>query len=60
MYSHCIFRDDVPPEVKNRRLQEVIAKFNIHALSNNSKEIGKQHLVLVDGVTMAIRILFTH
>ncbi|CAM9111226.1 unnamed protein product [Ectocarpus fasciculatus] len=42
--------DDVPPAVKQRRLEEVIETFRRNALAKNvEEEIGKDHLVLVEG-----------
>lgn len=49
-------RDDVPADVKQRRLQEVIDTFNKHCLENNKKEVGNYHLVLVEGVCRNIFI----
>eukprot|EP00697_Spironema_sp_BW2_P000174 gnl/Spiro4/10238_TR5441_c0_g1_i1.p1 gnl/Spiro4/10238_TR5441_c0_g1~~gnl/Spiro4/10238_TR5441_c0_g1_i1.p1 ORF type:complete len:673 (+),score=103.06 gnl/Spiro4/10238_TR5441_c0_g1_i1:115-2133(+) len=43
------FQDDVPPEVKQRRLQEVIDRFRLHARSLSECELGSRHLVLVEG-----------
>lgn len=42
--------DDVPPEVKNQRLKEVIDTFHELAKAKNQKEIGTEHIVLVEGV----------
>ncbi|MCS6823931.1 MAG: tRNA (N6-isopentenyl adenosine(37)-C2)-methylthiotransferase MiaB [Cytophagaceae bacterium] len=41
--------DNVPPEVKNKRLKEIISLQNQHSLQINKKEIGKIHKVLIDG-----------
>ncbi|DBA70565.1 TPA: hypothetical protein ACH3X2_011957 [Trebouxia sp. C0005] len=41
--------DDVPADVKSRRLQEIIAIFREGQLRQNEAEIGKIHLVLVEG-----------
>jgi tRNA-2-methylthio-N6-dimethylallyladenosine synthase len=41
--------DDVPTEVKKRRLNEIISKQNNHSLMRNRKEIGKNHKVLIEG-----------
>lgn len=43
------FADDIPEEVKKRRLQEVIALQSEHSLERNQQAIGKEHLVLVEG-----------
>ncbi|KAL7489790.1 hypothetical protein ACHAW6_015632, partial [Cyclotella cf. meneghiniana] len=43
-------RDDVSPEVKNRRLNEVISVFRREVQTrNNEMEVGKLRLVLVEG-----------
>ncbi|CAM9365651.1 unnamed protein product [Scytosiphon promiscuus] len=43
-------QDDVPPEVKQRRLEEVIETFRRNALAKNlEEEIGMDRLVLVEG-----------
>jgi tRNA-2-methylthio-N6-dimethylallyladenosine synthase len=42
------FEDDVPMELKKRRLQEVIAVQNRHSLENNRKEIGRVQRVLIE------------
>ncbi|RYU96411.1 tRNA (N6-isopentenyl adenosine(37)-C2)-methylthiotransferase MiaB [Emticicia agri] len=41
--------DDIPAEVKNRRLTEVIAKQQLHSLERNQMAIGKVHKILVEG-----------
>ena len=43
------FPDDVPPELKTRRLNEIIALQNELSLESNRREIGKIHKVLVEG-----------
>eukprot|EP01097_Dermamoeba_algensis_P010336 TRINITY_DN7589_c0_g1_i1.p1 TRINITY_DN7589_c0_g1~~TRINITY_DN7589_c0_g1_i1.p1 ORF type:complete len:592 (-),score=64.42 TRINITY_DN7589_c0_g1_i1:95-1870(-) len=50
-HAHRNYEDDVPPEVKNRRLQEVIETFHQVAREKNSQLIGKKMLVLVEGVS---------
>lgn len=45
------YPDDVPEEVKTARLNEIIALQNRMSLKSNEKEIGKRHLVLVEGVS---------
>ena len=42
------YPDDVPPEVKNRRLQEIIALQNEHSLLRNQADIGKVFRILVE------------
>lgn len=41
--------DDIPAEIKNRRLTEVIAKQQQHSLERNQMAIGKVHRILVEG-----------
>ncbi len=43
------YPDDVPPEVKNRRLEEIIALQNSLSLESNGKDVGKTFRVLVEG-----------
>ena len=43
------FEDDIPEEVKKRRLQEVIALQQQHSLEKNQKHLGKTYKVLVEG-----------
>ena len=43
------FEDDVPEEVKKRRLNEVIALHRIQSLASMKKEIGKTAKVLIEG-----------
>lgn len=45
------YKDDVPMEVKKRRLNEVIETFNSVLKTKNLKELKKKHLVLVEGVS---------
>ena len=47
--AHRRFEDDVPLEVKKRRLQEVIDVQNKMSLENYTKDIGKTFKVLIDG-----------
>jgi tRNA-N(6)-(isopentenyl)adenosine-37 thiotransferase enzyme MiaB len=49
--AHRKFKDDVPEEIKKRRLHEVIETFHLHARQKNKLEIGKKHLVLVEGTS---------
>ncbi len=48
-YAARKYRDDVPLEVKKRRLQEIIELQTRISLENNRKEIGRVHTVLVEG-----------
>ncbi|MEJ7675329.1 MAG: MiaB/RimO family radical SAM methylthiotransferase [Chitinophagaceae bacterium] len=43
------YEDDVPEEIKKRRLQEVIALHRIQSLAGMQKEIGKTAKVLIEG-----------
>jgi len=43
------YKDDVPEEIKKRRLQEVIALHRIQSLAGMQKEIGKTAKVLIEG-----------
>ena len=43
------YKDDVPEEIKKRRLQEVIALHRIHSLAGMQREIGKTAKVLIEG-----------
>jgi tRNA-2-methylthio-N6-dimethylallyladenosine synthase len=43
------FEDDVPLDVKKRRLQELVDLYRGHSLRNMEKEIGKTFKVLVEG-----------
>ena len=48
-YAEKHLADDVPEEVKTRRLEEIIALQGQIALENNQKEVGKTFEVLVEG-----------
>ena len=43
------YPDDVPPEVKTRRLEEIIALQNRLSLESNRRDLGKTFRVLVEG-----------
>lgn len=43
------FADDVPEEIKKRRLQEVIALHRTQSLNSMQKEVGKEAKVLIEG-----------
>lgn len=45
------YADDIPLEVKKRRLSEIIAKQNKHSLERNKLDVGKVHKVLIEGVS---------
>lgn len=48
-YAARKYSDDVPHEVKKRRLTEIIGLQNSIALQRNRQEIGRTHVVLVEG-----------
>jgi tRNA-2-methylthio-N6-dimethylallyladenosine synthase len=43
------FPDDVPLEVKKRRLQEIVALHRIHSLKSMQRDVGKTFRVLIEG-----------
>ena len=43
------FKDDVPLEVKKKRLQELVDLYRAHSLRTMQKEIGKTFKILVEG-----------
>ena len=43
------FEDDVPDDVKGRRLEEIINKQLKHSLILNERQIGSIHKVLIEG-----------
>lgn len=45
------FQDDVPVEIKKRRIQEIIDKQTRHSLKRNQRDIGKIHQVLIEGIS---------
>ncbi|MTI20127.1 tRNA (N6-isopentenyl adenosine(37)-C2)-methylthiotransferase MiaB [Fulvivirga sp. RKSG066] len=45
------YEDDIPLEVKKRRLSEIINKQQGHALERNKRDIGKVHQVLIEGTS---------
>lgn len=45
------FADDVPLEVKKRRLQEMVELYRGHSLQAMQKEVGKTRKVLIEGVS---------
>jgi tRNA-2-methylthio-N6-dimethylallyladenosine synthase len=45
------YPDDIPLEVKKRRLDEVIRKQREHSLLRNMMDVGKVHKVLVEGTS---------
>ncbi len=45
------FEDDIPEEVKIRRLQEMIALHRIHSLQSMQKDVGKIFKILIEGTS---------
>lgn len=43
------FADDIPEDVKKRRLNEIIQKQTAHSLERNQRDVGKIHQVLIEG-----------
>ena len=43
------FEDDVPLEVKKRRLQEIVALHRTHSLKSMERDLGKTFRVLIEG-----------
>jgi tRNA-2-methylthio-N6-dimethylallyladenosine synthase len=50
-YAARKLEDDVPEEVKQRRLEEIIELQNQHSKESNEAEIGRVHTVLVEGTS---------
>ncbi|KAJ2060236.1 hypothetical protein GGI17_003866 [Coemansia sp. S146] len=50
-HAHRKYQDDVPADVKSRRLQEIIATFHASAKVRNQRFVGTQGLVLYEGLT---------
>ena len=50
-YAERKFDDDVPEDVKQRRLEEIISLQKKHSLESNRREIGRVHTVLVEGTS---------
>ncbi|MEX0681073.1 MAG: tRNA (N6-isopentenyl adenosine(37)-C2)-methylthiotransferase MiaB [Balneolales bacterium] len=49
--AHRKFKDDVPENVKKQRLAEIIALQQTIAGERNRSEIGKNHIVLIEGTS---------
>jgi tRNA-2-methylthio-N6-dimethylallyladenosine synthase len=45
------YTDDVPEDVKQRRLEEIISLQNAHSLKRNEACVGKTYNVLIEGVS---------
>jgi tRNA-2-methylthio-N6-dimethylallyladenosine synthase len=50
-YAARKYEDDVPEDVKQRRLEEIIELQNQHSKESNEAEIGRVHTVLVEGTS---------
>jgi len=50
-YAAKHLQDDVPDEVKTRRLEEIIALQGEMALENNQQEVGRTYEVLIEGIS---------
>jgi len=48
-YAERKFEDDVPENVKQRRLEEIITLQRQHATESNERELGTVHTVLIEG-----------
>lgn len=48
-YAARKYEDDVPTQVKKRRLSEIIELQSRISLESNQNEIGREHIVLVEG-----------
>lgn len=57
-YAAKHLKDDVPDEVKTRRLEEIIALQGEIALENNRREIGRTYEVLVEGTSRRSKAQF--
>jgi tRNA-2-methylthio-N6-dimethylallyladenosine synthase len=45
------YENDVPPEVKSRRLQEILAVQKVHAANRTKSYVGRTYRVLVEGTS---------
>lgn len=50
--AHRRFVDDVPAEVKNERLRQMIDTFRRAATEENARFVGKEQTILVEGVSV--------
>lgn len=48
--AHRRFVDNVPEEVKNDRLRRMIAKFREIATEENQRFVGREEVILIEGV----------
>ncbi|XP_053678909.1 CDK5RAP1-like protein [Anopheles nili] len=56
--AHRRFNDDVPEEIKQERLRQMISAFRRGAERLNSKFVGKTELILIEGYSKRSRIEF--
>lgn len=47
--AHRRYQDNVPADIKQKRLENMIQVFRHHAEKLNRSQIGKKHLVLIEG-----------
>ncbi|CAN5612029.1 hypothetical protein BH11BAC3_BH11BAC3_26220 [soil metagenome] len=45
------FKDDIPEDIKKRRLQEMVDLHRIHSLQSMQRDVGKTFKVLVEGTS---------
>ncbi|MEO7524026.1 MAG: TRAM domain-containing protein, partial [Ferruginibacter sp.] len=45
------FEDDIPLDIKKRRLQELVELYRNHSLISMTKDVGKTFKVLVEGIS---------
>ncbi len=57
-YAHKNLKDDVPEELKTKRLNEVIALQNKLSIESNQKDIGQTFEVLVEGISKKSQEMF--
>ena len=50
-HAHRKLEDDVPADIKSRRLSEIISIYDAGARAANKEQVGKRHLVLVEGTS---------
>lgn len=58
-HAHRRMEDDVPEDIKQARLREMIEVFKRNQLLKQKEEIGKYHLMLVDGTSKRTEKQFT-
>tara|TARA_Y100000817_G_scaffold110265_1_gene86283 strand:+ start:11860 stop:13227 length:1368 start_codon:yes stop_codon:yes gene_type:complete len=49
--AHKKFKDDIPIEIKKRRLSEIVSKQNNHSLIRNELTIDNEYKILVEGTS---------